>query len=582
MLNKIIKEAYENIISEASPEKTDSHEIMTACLCTLPLSDINKYISQLTLEKIQIPKDKTSLSKDEKNKLKELKSKVKQKLNILTNKIFPDILADVSKIAKQENGKIVGAFTDEKESILKFKDRNLALLQALSAAKAILENNKDFNEPEHVILTGKKWDKRIAQFSGIENLLKFNVNSYGMKDFNSSDIVLLKEINGQEKFLGISLKKKKIGEKDPTIINRSLFDLFETYDEDVKKEKEETDLASTSTMREQIEKIFDTFFNEELSEIVRKKTTIKDENGNEITITGIDNLIGDKKLLPLLLNKKESFLKKASKKSNVKIPKYENYLTANDFGNEEDKTDDARILKLKQAFYDLCLKAPHNENKKIWKLILSPAVGLMATHDNRVFIRDKLNPLFNKPNSPFRVVEKKITDRKISPTIAMQLLEIIFKGQLMNLKGKRFSFALCTGIGKYNSSEISVDEADYEALENVTSAISKIKDENTVPLLRLTKTNIKTKATESNSNSNSNDYYFIITEDEDEELIGTITIFMDLMVKSENLALIQIRYKGTYTSGPEVLATIAESFKQKIKEPLLADNPDPNSQYPGL
>lgn len=85
--------------------------------------------------------------------------------------------------------------------------------QAISAAIAI----QDFigGTADKAYITGRTWHRDIQ---------KFKMNSYGMKDFNSSDIVLKKGKN----FYGISLKKKdRPTTADPTILNKSVGSVFE-------------------------------------------------------------------------------------------------------------------------------------------------------------------------------------------------------------------------------------------------------------------------------------------------------------------------------------------------------------------
>ena len=173
---KLLESVYNKIVNEEeSSSNTDSHEIMTACLCMMPLNKINKVI------------DSISGTKYAEN--------------------MPKVLAELSKIAYSR--KIISASDKEKESIMTFKNKELALVQACSAAREILERSK-FGKVDHVILTGKKWVPEISMFSGIRNLEEFfKINSYGMKDFNSSDIVLVGKAGNKTKFLGVSLKKKK-------------------------------------------------------------------------------------------------------------------------------------------------------------------------------------------------------------------------------------------------------------------------------------------------------------------------------------------------------------------------------------
>ena len=74
-----------------------------------------------------------------------------------------------------------------------------------------------------------------------------------------------------DKVKQVSLKKKKVGEKDPTLINRSLFDSLPT----------ET--------RDKLENVFDDFYNTVLSE-------------------NWDKLIGDENVISTLMAKKKTIL----------------------------------------------------------------------------------------------------------------------------------------------------------------------------------------------------------------------------------------------------------------------------------
>ncbi|HAI37556.1 MAG TPA: hypothetical protein DCM40_05235 [Maribacter sp.] len=88
--------------------------------------------------------------------------------------------------------------------------------QALSAAIAIQKFCGGKGEKSYV--TGRVWNKDIK---------KFKRNAYGMKDFNSSDIVIKR---GKE-FYGISLKKKdRSTTADPTLLNKAVSNLFASKD----------------------------------------------------------------------------------------------------------------------------------------------------------------------------------------------------------------------------------------------------------------------------------------------------------------------------------------------------------------
>ena len=84
--------------------------------------------------------------------------------------------------------------------------------QAISAANAIKKMLG--GNAEKVFMTGKKWPSEVEGFKR---------NSYGMRDFNSSDIILRKG----KTYFGVSLKKKqsKVGQ-DPTVLNKAFDSLL--------------------------------------------------------------------------------------------------------------------------------------------------------------------------------------------------------------------------------------------------------------------------------------------------------------------------------------------------------------------
>ena len=80
--------------------------------------------------------------------------------------------------------------------------------QAFSAAVGFQKYCGGIGQKAYV--TGRVWNKDIE---------KFKRNAYGMKDFNSSDIVIKKGAQ----FYGVSLKKKERGTSaDPTLLNKSV------------------------------------------------------------------------------------------------------------------------------------------------------------------------------------------------------------------------------------------------------------------------------------------------------------------------------------------------------------------------
>ena len=79
--------------------------------------------------------------------------------------------------------------------------------QAISAANAMRDMLG--GKADNVFMTGVKWPSEVEQFKR---------DAYGMKDFNSSDIILKKS----KTYFGVSLKKKQSkSAEDPTILNKA-------------------------------------------------------------------------------------------------------------------------------------------------------------------------------------------------------------------------------------------------------------------------------------------------------------------------------------------------------------------------
>lgn len=114
---------------------------------------------------------------------------------------------DIIEAAKGEWGKIVGV--KGKEALInQFTNNWYDLATAVSSANAILDIT---GAASKVFWTGQSWDKEIAEF---------NPEGGGVKNYNSSDIVVL---GGDGIYHGFSLKKKKKShDQDPTLINKPI------------------------------------------------------------------------------------------------------------------------------------------------------------------------------------------------------------------------------------------------------------------------------------------------------------------------------------------------------------------------
>lgn len=171
-------------LDEATKGGTDPHEAITATLCVMGKSAIQQIIKDLDV----------SLKNEEMVFTEE--SDVESVLENIRNeadKAFPS----ASGIDRKQIDSIVDAGEAE-------------LAAAISAAMGILDNFMRTDKSDSVYLTGGSWDDEIS---------KFKIEIDGMKDYNSSDIVL----KSGNVYYGASLKKKETSTAaDPTLLNNAL------------------------------------------------------------------------------------------------------------------------------------------------------------------------------------------------------------------------------------------------------------------------------------------------------------------------------------------------------------------------
>ena len=129
------------------------------------------------------------------------------------------------------------------ESNDKRKKRLQEVVWGISAAKAIrvwLQQEYGVSPTDSVLkgtaskkgyMTGATWSQEI---------LKFKLDSFGMTDYNSSDIIIKLS---KTDFYGISLKKKGTASsaQDPTVLNKAFDTLLNEDSDDIKKLKKEID-----------------------------------------------------------------------------------------------------------------------------------------------------------------------------------------------------------------------------------------------------------------------------------------------------------------------------------------------------
>lgn len=480
---------------EDNGSSTDPHEIMTACFCLMG-SEFSKFN----------PNGKTP------EEMEEILKKLQE------------IASDTS-----ESGKVIGQNDKEINAILNFSNpanesneekrkkkeelRYSTLTAAYSAAANIRKNfNKKVN---HVILTGRKWTHDVEQYSGIKNLWeKFGIDSYGMKDFNSSDIILTNKTdttreavsNKKDVFLGVSLKKSDKAGVEPTRLNRSVTDAIK----DVFRSEENKELKINNNTLNKINAAFNTFYNNLLKTKINEFVPPNDKNYDAL----FDAMAG--------------------------IGKYKNFSSGK---------------AVKKVFMDKIKNLSGEE----WKQVLSNINGLMpgdkikekigkeAARKIKDNTRDIINTALKRKGSALETLLEILKDQKISSGLGKSLIKIIYKGDLSKLVKYDFEFAVCLGVGSFKNGKGEVDKGVYEPVKTLEETIEKVRTSG-IPKVKNIKI-LDPTLTVSKKQKEFNDSQ------------TAAKLFFDLKIKDLTLANIEIRYKGSYTSSPQFFATMSKEFR---------------------
>lgn len=148
-------------------------------------------------------------------------SKKKRNLHLGLHEFFTAVLLlshDIISIENRSPLFYLNWITDFKDNRIIGKVKNIpeiftdlhyaVLAQALSAVK-VIKTEICPREIDRIYLTDSYWPEEIK---------RFNIEKYGMKRYNSSDIV----IESEGKYYGVSLKRKKYTyQKDPPFLNKS-------------------------------------------------------------------------------------------------------------------------------------------------------------------------------------------------------------------------------------------------------------------------------------------------------------------------------------------------------------------------
>lgn len=163
----------------------------------------------------------------------------------------------------------------------------------------------------------------------------------------------------------------------------------------------------------------------------------------------------------------------------------------------------------------------------------------------RKFINDIPNDIINQAlkgrESLFKDISEIILNNK--NVFANQLIELIFKTSLTDLKKLDFDFALVTGKGGYGIVKgVDILPADYVDIDTMTTKLNELAQKGGVAL----------KPRED------------IKQAYDPGATAAILTYV-LEIGNTPLCYIKLRYKGNFSSSPSFLAEMTKEFKDVIK-----------------
>ena len=131
---------------------------------------------------------------------------------------------------------------------------------------------------------------------------------------------------------------------------------------------------------------------------------------------------------------------------------------------------------------------------------------------------------------------------KNSDLFGEQLLQLIFKMDLQDLKKLNFDFALVTGIGRQLVKGPVIEKGEYKSVDTMVGALDKLYTSGKVKMILDPK---RTQAYEKGSTA--------------------AQLFFQLVVGSTPISDITLRYKGNFRAAPNFLAIPTKEFKELLK-----------------
>ena len=360
---------------------------------------------------------------------------------------------------------------------------NIKLYNDMAAAMSAVIGTRNIRSgiPQAVYLTGNKWNDDVRQFQLPAE------KSFGMKDYNSSDVIL----RYGNTYVGISLKKKPSAvAASPTLINNS----FSTF-------LQGTDLKNLETKINDIRKNF-------YANVIKEACMPGGPLGD------LTNGMKASDIIKLDPSKKQD----ADKIFNLKVKRLKS----------DGRSENIPLINLKGTD-----EIDKGGNTRL------PA---KTRQDFRKFVNEKLYSSPTQINPLFQSFVDAMSDPRVANTIADSLLNKTLKLELLDVldtwSENNFEFYLVEGVGRVNSKlDPQIATATVQDIHSVMiTAIQLAKLPSSLVFDR-----VKTGTNAARVN-------------------------FTLLKGKYKLLDIVLRYKGSFSSMPQFLATITPEFKKLIKQ----------------
>ena len=297
---------------------------------------------------------------------------------------------------------------------------NIKLYNDMAAAMSAVIGTRKIKSgiPQAVYLTGNKWNEDVEQF-------QLDVKQgFGMKDYNSSDVIL----KYGNTYVGISLKKKpSVTAGSPTMINNS----FNTF----------LDGKNLQALQTKINDIRTSFYANIIKEACLPNGPLGD----------LSNGMSAADILRLDPNKKQD----AQKIFNLKVKRLK----------PNGKTENIPLINLKGT----------DEIEKGG----TTRLPTKTREDFRKFVNQRLYSTTSQVNPLFQAFLDAMSDPKVSNMIADSLLNKTLKLKLLDTLDtwakNDFEFYLVEGVGQVNTKLMpTVSTANIKSIHSVMITMSKL------------------------------------------------------------------------------------------------------------